>query len=105
MWPSQNICTLLFVSDGDGNESFQSPQASKEETEKLIEQILLDIIYKVVGMDEKNSDVDGKESIQSPLESTEEIVQLNTEDVVNQVAGAYETVPNQIEGEGRQASL
>ena len=56
-------------------------------------------------MDEKKSDVDGKESIQSPLESTEEIVQLNTEDVVNQVAGAYETVPNQIEGEGRQASL
>jgi hypothetical protein len=57
----------------------------------------------VVGTDEKNSDVDGKESIQSPMESTEEIVQLISEDVVNQVAGAYETVPNQIKGEGRQA--
>ena len=51
------------------------------------------------------SDVDGKESIQSPMESTEEIVQLISEDVVNQVAGAYETVPNQIKGEGRQAPL
>ena len=62
-------------------------------------------MYKVVGMDERNSDVDGKESIQSPMESTEEIVQLISEDVVNQVAGAYETVPNQIKGEGRQAHL
>jgi hypothetical protein len=52
------------------------------------------------------SDVDGKESIQNLVESTEsteEIVQLISEDVVNQVAGAYETVPNQIKGEGRQA--
>ena len=88
---------LLFVSDGDENESIQTSQASKEETEKLIEQILLDVIYKVVAMDE-TSDVDGKDSIQSPPESmepTEKLVHLISEDVVNQVA---ETDPDQFEG-------
>ena len=50
------------------------------------------------------SDVDGKESIQSLLESTEptkKLVPLIPEDVINQVAGMFKTVPNQMEGEGK----
>ena len=48
--------------------------------------------------------MDGKESIQSLLESTEPtkiLVPLIPEDVINQVAGMFETVPNQIEGKGK----
>ena len=50
------------------------------------------------------SDVDGQESIQSLLESTEPtktLVPLIPEDVINQVAGMFKTVPNQMEGEGK----
>ena len=48
--------------------------------------------------------MDGKESIQSLLESTEptkKLVPLIPEDVINQVAGMFKTVPNQMEGEGK----
>ena len=48
--------------------------------------------------------MDGKESIQSLLESTKPtkiLVPLIPEDVINQVAGMFETVPNQIEGKGK----
>ena len=52
------------------------------------------------------SDVAGKESIQNLLESTEPTetnYELIPEDGFNQVAGTYDTDPNQIKGEGRQA--
>ena len=52
--------------------------------------------------------MDGKESIQDLLESTEPTetnFELIPEDGINQVAGTYDTDPNQIKGEGRQAHL
>ena len=43
---------MLFFSDVDTNKSVQSPQGSKEETEKIVAEILECVINRVVQSDE-----------------------------------------------------
>ena len=59
---------MLFFSDVDTNESVQSPQGSKEETEKMIEQILECVINRVVQSDESIADMDRKEAAEKIVE-------------------------------------
>ena len=89
----------------DGKDSIQSPLGSKEAIENKLEQILADVINKVVGTDETISDV---ETIQSPLELTkpaEKNEEKMPEDNINHVVGTNEKIPDQTEGEGRHQFL
>ena len=59
---------MPFFSDVDTNKSVQSPQGSKEETEKMIEQILECVINRVVRSDESIADMDRKEAAEKIVE-------------------------------------